>query len=446
MRTAAPFPRKVRFRCRGGERRRSHFRDRLTIMHMPARHEIETVPALRTLGTRAVPPEICDWFRRLAALGHSSRLVGETALQLALGLRPTHYRAHSSIERGSLLALAPRAVPTGVASGAVTLATTAGPLDVLTDRHIEQTVRELESNHFGVLTLTFDPLSGETNAAPQALSDVTTRSLRPTDDVSPCTSPVFALDAARLISVYGLVPSESLLASAGATRSRMRPSQIAQARRLLRETLLAPNVDAGLAFLRDSGALTALVSGVGADAPARVARVPAELRPRLAAWLLDADAKELLRRLRFGGEFSSNLYHLLAHHPIDECVRPGNTADARKLLGHLSSVDITDLLELRRAEAAVLRETNSQAESDRILVALQRVNDDLEHARQQQRQREQRTRLAISSAEIMQALSCEPGPIVGRAIRFLEQTVAANPDANTPETLRAELDHWRDVR
>ncbi len=415
-------------------------------MHMPARHEIETVPALRSLGTQAPPAAVCDWFRRLAALGHTSHLVGETALQLALGMQPTHYRVHSSISRSSLLSLAPRAIPTGVVSGAITLATAAGPLNVLTDRCIEQTLCELRSSRFGVLAVAFDPLSGQTTAAPQALHDVAAHHLQPTDGAHHCSNPEFALDAARLIGVYGLVPTESLLTRTAAAPYAVKASQLGQLRRLLRDTLLAPHVDAGLAFLRDSGAQSALVSGVAAEAPALVARVPAELRPRLAAWLLGADAKELLRKLRFGGQYSSEFYRLLEHHPIDACVGPDGTSTAHKRLGRMSSEDIADLSTLRRAEALVLREKGQRDESDRIMLALQRVCDGLEQLRQKRRQRERRAQLAISTGEIMQALSCEPGPLVGRAIHFLETMVAANPDANTAETLRAELDCWQDTQ
>ncbi|MBW2389816.1 MAG: hypothetical protein JRG89_15490 [Deltaproteobacteria bacterium] len=164
------------------------------------------------------------------------------------------------------------------------------------------------------------------------------------------------------------------------------------------------------------------------------------------AWLLGADAKSLLRTLHFGGQFSSDLYRMFEHHPIDGCVAPNHDGEVRKLLGRLSENEIDDLVIVRRAEACVLRESDQPVEADRITIALEKLSEAFARVREKQRLRERRTRLAISGAEIMQALGCEPGPVVGRAIRHLERSVEADPESNTPESLLAELERWRKSR
>lgn len=417
-----------------------------TPTQIPRQQDLESAQAPRALDVRSPPQAICDWFRRLASEGHASHLVGECVLQLALGLSPTHYRAHSSISRDALLSLAPRAIPTGVASGAITIATVAGPLDVLPGHAGDEAQSDRKPSSFAILNLAFDPLRGDTIAPPQALRDIACRTLNPSDAAAPCSDPAFALEAARLVATYGFAASASLLDRARKTRFEVTAREHPRLRRLLRETLLAPHASAGLAFLRDSGAEAVLVSGVRAEASALVARVPPELRLRLGAWLLGADAKGLLRALRFGSQLSAELYRLFDHHPIDQCVAPSHDTQVRKLLGRLSQAEIADLLALRRAEAEVLRETDQPAEADRVLLGLERMLEAFVRVREQQRRRERRARLAISGAQVMQLLGCEPGPVVGRAIRFLERAIEANPDINTPEALSAELDRWRDVR
>ena len=46
----------------------------------------------------------------------------------------------------------------------------------------------------------------------------------------------------------------------------------------------------------------------------------------------------------------------------------------------------------------------------------------------------------------MEQLGCGPGPIVGRALRFLGERAAADPAHNTPAGLRALLDEWAGQR
>jgi hypothetical protein len=424
----------------------------------------------RVASFTAPPQAIGDWMAKLAGAGHSSHLVGECVLQLALELTPTHFLARSSISPQSLLSLAPRAIPTGVRSGAITIPTSAGPLDVLPESGTGSPLTHPESNSFRVLGLAFDPIRNECIAAPGALEDIASRSLNPCDEVSSTAStdrdPAFALEAARLIVTYDLVPTAGTLDRARKTRFEVTPQTQSRMRRLLRETLLAPRPSRGLELLRDSGVESALAGGVRKTAPDLVDRVPAQLRVRLLAWLLDADAKKLLRTLHFGGQFSSDLYRLFDHHPIDACaaadhhgevhhgevhhgeVHHGEVHDGevRKLLGRLSANDVEDLLIVRRAEARVLCDADQTAAADRITVGLEQLNEAFARVREQRRLRERRSQLAISGADVMRALGCEPGPHVGRAIHHLERIVETDPGANTRERLLTELERWRDTR
>ena len=418
----------------------------LVNMQQISKHTMQTYTPADTEKPTTVPPAIQDWFRCLSDAGHTSHLVGECVLQIALGRRPNHYRAHSPISHNTLLSLALRSIPTGRDSATVTIPTAAGPLDVLTNRRLSQTVLDLQSTPFAVLALALDPLTGELIAQDRAPGDIASRTLSPADDVSARAHDGFALEAARLIAVYGLRPSKALFEAARKIPVEVAPARPTGLRRQLRELLLAPDVRAGLEFLRDCGAEATLVPGARADAAAIVANLPAELRVRFCAWFQGADPKDLLRGLRFGGEFSSTLYRMLDHHPIDEWVQPNQDPSLRRLLKHLPPSEIADLLALRGAEARVLRELGRPAEAAQLLGRLEALEQRIDRMREAQRKRRERTRLVISSAQIMQTLDCTPGPEVGRAIEYLEDIVAADPGANNLEALLSALEQRRTDR
>jgi hypothetical protein len=50
--------------------------------------------------------------------------------------------------------------------------------------------------------------------------------------------------------------------------------------------------------------------------------------------------------------------------------------------------------------------------------------------------------LALGGREVMELLGCGPGPMVGRALRYLTDRVVEDPSRNTPEALRALLAAW----
>ena len=50
--------------------------------------------------------------------------------------------------------------------------------------------------------------------------------------------------------------------------------------------------------------------------------------------------------------------------------------------------------------------------------------------------------LAIDGKRVMEILSWEAGPEVGRALRYLTDQVIEDPAQNDPETLRALLEAW----
>ena len=54
----------------------------------------------------------------------------------------------------------------------------------------------------------------------------------------------------------------------------------------------------------------------------------------------------------------------------------------------------------------------------------------------------QRHDLAIDGERVIRILGCKPGPVVGRALRYLTDRVVEDPTCNTPEALSALLEAW----
>ncbi|MFT5696167.1 MAG: tRNA nucleotidyltransferase/poly(A) polymerase [Myxococcota bacterium] len=392
------------------------------------------------------PAPIRSWLERIADAQHTAQIVGESALQLALGLQPTHYRIHSSIDRAALLALAPRAVPTGVRSGCITIPTKAGALEVMPDQAPSSFYQDDQARPFRILALAVDPFIEEVTASADTLADMDQRRLVPTHEAQSGLTVQAALEAARLIALYDFHPTEELLARALQEPTAPRPPfERPRMRYALREVLLASNVEPALTWLRESGSEAALVTGVRPNAAALVARLPADAHLRICAWMIDAEARSLMRTLRFGSEFASEIYRTLELHPIDACVNPNNESAVRKLLGRVPADDLANLLTLRRAEAEVLGFAGDRAGAEQAKRGIERIEEAFATARAKASEQQRRTQLAISGAQIMQTLSCPPGPMIGRAMRFLEHKVAAQPEINTLDALRAELDTWRDA-
>lgn len=402
--------------------------------------------ALALASSAISPPDaIVSWIRRLDDRGHDALLVGETALRLALGLTSNHYSVECSIDRAELLEFAPRAIPTGVKSGAWTLPTSAGPIDLHIDRSRDEMVAGLASQPFSVLALAFDVLGDSLIGSSEAMDDLACHALAPNacsgDDA---IEPNFVLEAARLIATYGFSPTPDAMAFARTTKldaaaREHRPRM----RALIRDLLQGPNVREGLEWLSATGFEQALVTGVRPDAAALVAKLPNRLPLRMNGWLIGANAKSFLRDLRFGGEFSSKVYRFAAHHPIEQYLDPTHDAAINKLLRQLSHQELSDLFALRCAEAELLREANLVTQAAQIALGLEKLNLGIERVRARKREREVRAELALSGRDIMERLGCEPGPIVGQAIRFLEQCVANAPATNTAEELGRRLDEFR---
>jgi hypothetical protein len=398
----------------------------------------------------AVPRAIRESLAPLFSGGEALLLTGESILQLAQGDLPSCFAALSEVSFTEAITRLPRAVPTGPSTGIITMPTSAGPVDIRTGCSLHDPKRMLAEGEYRVLSIAVD-IQSEILLDPfDGLADLKARRLRTIDGRAPVGLSSL-LSAARLVSRYQLAPSfefrsgakpdaDSIAGSPGGKATcDLDEISTLKLRREVRGILTGSGVASALRLLRDSGVEQLLLPGAREDAADVAAALAPELVPRATAWMRGADARSLMRRGRFGVSFAHIVYRLLEHHPIDVDA-PGVTgASIQRTFKRLSKSEIEILIELREAEILAMRTSGIQLEADEIEERLDRVKIDLDRWREKSAKKRS---LCLDGREIMTALGCDAGPIVGRALKFLHECVENDPGCNNPASLQAHLHTW----
>lgn len=366
--------------------------------------------------------------------GHRALLVGGCVRDLLRGVAVADFDVTTDADPERVLALFPRAVPTGIRHGTVMVPAPGAPLDVTTFRAGPRLEDDLAHRDFTVnaiawdpaVELWIDPFDGIADLAAGRLRAVGTAQDRFAED------PVRALRAARLVASLGLSPDAELLPAMREARPGLRGVARERVRRELEELLLAPGAAAGLHLLRASGIEEDLAPGVRPDAPETVAALPASLELRLAGWLRGARAESVLLALRFGLRRARAVARLLARHPIERQPHRSD-ADLRRLLARAGADGVLALLALRRAELAAGR--GPTGELDALSARIARLCAAGALALEP-------GDLALDGAAVMALLGIGPGPQVGRALRHLAECVLEDPACNTRESLTERLRAW----
>ena len=383
-----------------------------------------------------VPQQIRDALRSLQGEGHSAWLVGESLRDLALGRSPLPFEAATSLSPEQCLHRHAHAVPTRPAEDTVMLPTALGPLDVTPYRNGKQVESDLPFRDFTIHAMAFDPVAerwldpfdGRADLARGRLRAVRCAADRLAED------PLRCLRAARICAELGFEADPELRKAMNAAAEGVARLRGMRARWELSRLLRSNGAERGLTLLHETGVLERLVPGTQAAALRGVDALPAELAPRLAWSLRGARPARPLRRLGFGRVTVGRVLHLLQHHPIETGVKTRSETAVRRLLRRLSPEDLVVLERMRSLELDRLPEV--EAEPARAELALLHDTISRIHGATSQ------TSLALGGAEVMRALECAPGPLVGEALDFLRVAVANDPACNDAASLRSLLADW----
>jgi len=397
-------------------------------------------------GADALPAAVLATLATLRDAGFRALLVGGCVRDLLRGVAVGDFDVATDAPPARVLALFPRAVPTGLRHGTVMIPTRDGPVDVTTFRAGARLEDDLAHRDFTVNAIAWDPASGAWVDPFGGAADLAAGRLRAVGSARDrfAEDPLRALRAARLVATLGLAPEPGLLPALREARAGLRGVARERVRRELGELLVAPGAAAGLRLLRAAGLEEDLAPGTRPDAPEVVAALPRVLELRLAGWLRGARAEPVLLALRFGQRRARAVARLLTRHPIER--QPlRNDADLRRLLARAGEDGVDALLALRRAEIAALAACDpAAAAGDDAAVAALAAR--LERLRAEGALALQRTDLALDGAAVMALLGLPPGPRVGAALRHLAECVLEDPSCNTREALGERLRAWAAAR
>jgi tRNA nucleotidyltransferase (CCA-adding enzyme) len=340
------------------------------------------------------------------------------------------------------LEVLPRAVVTASDARRLTLATEAGPVDLLP---VGRGALERVLLAFGLSPFAFayrpteehwcDPADARATFDAGVL-DLSVATPNPFD-----LAPRRYWIAARLLSERALEPSPDLLEAARAALPGVidRLPQAAPARREVSRILASSAPERGLAFLRKSGVSPALFPGMDPAGEASIAQLAPLPALRWAAWLQGSAIQSALVRLRVPPPLARRIERIHRTHPIDRRVESLREVGVRKILGRLGQDEIDGLFVWRRLEIAAA----PASEETRIRsTQLDELEARFEEVRSHQERSGHIRALALDGKTVMTALGAGPGPHVGRALAHLANFVEAQPDANERKALERELSDW----
>jgi tRNA nucleotidyltransferase (CCA-adding enzyme) len=374
-----------------------------------------------------VPSAILELLRTLGAHGHQAVLVGGCVRDALRGEPARDWDVATSAASAEILQLFPRAVAIGGAHGTAMVPCSPYPVDVTPFREASLE-GDLAHRDFSVNAIAWDPLDDVWWDPMGGRDDLSAAVLRAAGDPEARLreDPLRALRAARLATDLGLAPDTALRAALpGAARGLQSvPAERVRAEldRLLAADVCAPGVE----LLRVSGIEAMLFPDTRDDALELLRTLPRDRDLRLAAWLRGTRASRLLSKWRFPKQRAKEIAFVLSVHPVEEHFQ--RDAGARRLRRRAGSeVTLRRTLILRRHELALGGEDTDALEQ--LEAALARTEGNALTAAD----------LALDGLEVGTLLDLEPGPIIGRALRFLVECVIEDPDRNTPERLAALL-------
>lgn len=137
-------------------------------------------------------------------------------------------------------------------------------------------------------------------------------------------------------------------------------------------------------------------------------------------------AKRVLDRLRFPGDFTRRIVHLVRHHMFHITGEWSDSA-VRRFVARVGAENLDDLFALREADA--LSRGDSEA-GENIERTRERIKSILDSDAAFKREH-----LAVDGSDVIRILEIEPGPEVGRHLQELLEMVLEKPNLNNRETL-----------
>lgn len=443
----------------------------------------------RALEPHLAPPSMRDVIRRLHEDGHEAAFVGGCVRDVLRGIPVADWDVGTSAVPETVLRLFPRAVPTGLKHGTVTIPTRDGPCEVTTYRieagysdarrpdqveFVGDVTRDLARRDFTVNAMAWDPDTGVLVDPFGGREDLARRVIRAVGDALDRfrEDGLRPMRAARFAATLEFDLDRETEAALGPSRDRLALVAPERIRDELLKMLAAPKPSRGFEVLRRTGLLGTVLPELQACVAVpqnryhaydvyfhtlyTVDAAPIE-KPivRLAALFHDVGkpltraeragdatfynhefestrlAETAMTRLRFSRGTIAKVAHLVRHHMFD--YRPEWTAAAvRRFVRNVGPDAIADLFDLRIADNIG---NGLKTGFPHYLEELRGRVEEILAAREALTLRE----LEIDGGDVMRELQLPPGPQVGRILAQLLEEVLENPARNRREWLLRRL-------
>jgi tRNA nucleotidyltransferase/poly(A) polymerase len=389
----------------------------------------------------SAPSAVVQVGQKMIEAGHASFLVGPGLRDLLTGILPSHFELSTNAPIGEILKLFPNGVLIGKRRDTVMVPSQAGPVDVGPFRAGTRIESDLAHRDFTINAIAYDiadrkwadPHGGRADLENGLIRAVGRARDRIDED------PIRALRGIRLAATRGWELDQEVEAALESARTALTKIPREPVRRELVAILLSAGVARALEQLDRSRITSQLAPGATPGSGAVVARLPRDLELRLAGWLRGANARTALQRLRFTRSTIDRVELLLRHHHADDQINTMGPAAAARFARRTGAHNLAALIALREAEIETAGDASAPARN-----ALQGLRASLASLHDFERTASGRSQLAISGADVMECLGCEPGPRVGRAIDHLTERIRLNPTLNSPDALRDLLRGWID--
>jgi tRNA nucleotidyltransferase/poly(A) polymerase len=389
----------------------------------------------------SAPNAVVQIGQKMIEAGHAAFLVGPGLRDLLTNVLPSHFELSTDAPLGEILELFPSGVLIGKRRDTVMIPSQAGPVDVIPFRagaHIES---DLAHRDFTINAIAYDiadrkwidPHGGRADLENGLIRAVG----RAQDRID--VDPIRALRGVRLAATRGWELDEGVVAALESAGTALAKIPREPVRRELISILLSSGVARALEQLDRSGITSQLAPGATPDSGAVVTRLPRDLELRLAGWLRGANVRTALQRLRFSRPTIDRVELLLRYHHADDQTNTMRPAAAARFARRVGANNLAALIALREAEIETAGDATATARN-----ALQGLRASLASLHDSERTANGRSQLAISGADVMKCLDCQPGPRVGRAIGYLAERIRLDPTLNSPDALRNLLHDWVD--
>jgi len=436
-----------------------------------------------------VPEEVLDLCNRLGSRGKRAWVVGGCVRDLLRGGSPNDWDVATDARPEELLRIFPRAIPTGIEHGTVTVVKEGRHYEVTTLRgegtysdgrrpdwveFVDDITADLARRDFTVNAIAFDPLDGKVIDPFDGRGDLARGVLRAVGDARAR----FSEDGLRVLRAARFVATLDLELDA-ATEAAIRPTldtyrKVAQER--VREewvkTMKARAPSRAFDVMRRTGILEVtcpeLLEGVGmeqnkwhahdvwrhgmecmdacvADPVLRIAALLHDVgKPRTRAWsdktadytFYDHDrvgaeiVEPIAARLRFSNEDRARIVSLVRHHLFHYSDEWTDTA-VRRWIRRVGPERVDDLYVLNEAD---VRAKGRDFAAD--LDALARLKAHVARVLAEGAALSTRD-LRVNGRDLMAELGVSPGPVIGQILDALLDAVTSDPTVNEREALLA---------